>query len=132
MSWGDAASLVTAIAAVTAVAGGYVQFVLKPSFLPSAEFDVDFVPLLRDHEHLYGEVGLVIKNVGSNTLVVEKVRCRVLYKGDEPIDEDRPRQSEPQFAKPRTPEGEAFSDDEGKVWLLLVLEPTFIQPGVTQ
>jgi hypothetical protein len=56
MSWGDAASWITAVVAIAALAGSYVQFVLKPSFLPSAEFDVDFLPLYRDGEYLYGEV----------------------------------------------------------------------------
>jgi hypothetical protein len=106
MTWGDAAALVTAAAAIAAVAGGYVQFVLKPSFLPSAEFDVDFVPLLRDRDCLYGEIAVVITNVGSNTLVVQNVRCIVRYSTDEPAVGTRPRLSEPQFAKLPTPQGE--------------------------
>ena len=112
MTWGDAAALATAAAAIAAVAGGYVQFVLKPSFLPSAEFDVDFMPLLRDRDCLYGEIAVVIKNVGSNTLVVQNVRCIVRYLTDKPAVGTRPRLSEPQFAKLPTPQGEdAFVED---------------------
>jgi hypothetical protein len=43
--WVDISTAVTAAAAVAALGAGYVQFVLKRSILPFAEFDVDFVPL---------------------------------------------------------------------------------------
>lgn len=87
-----------------------MQFVLKPSFLPSAEFDIDFVPLLRDGKHLYGEIAVVITNVGSNTLV-KNVRW-IRYLADELPGGSRPRLSEPQFTKMSTPQGEeAFIEE---------------------
>jgi hypothetical protein len=56
-----AASIITAAAAVTAVVGGYVQFVLKRSVLPSAEFDVQFTPYMRSAFQVVGELALVFK-----------------------------------------------------------------------
>ena len=61
----DAAAMVTAASAVPAVVGGYVQFVLKRSVLPSADDDVAFTPHFVGPEHLVGEVQAVIKNVGT-------------------------------------------------------------------
>jgi hypothetical protein len=75
--WVDVSTVVTAAAAVTALAAGYVQFVLKRSVLPYAEFDVDFTPLYKTGSWLFGEVDLIIKNQGTNMMVVTKVRCRV-------------------------------------------------------
>ena len=46
--WNEVASIVTAIAAVTAVVGGYVQFVLRRAVFPCVEFDVDLVLLRSD------------------------------------------------------------------------------------
>ena len=76
----DAAAIVTAVAAAAAVAAGYVQFVLKRSVLPSAEFDVQFTPYVRGDVQLVGEVELIFKNVGSNMLVVTGVRSRIRYR----------------------------------------------------
>ncbi len=79
-SFGDAAAIVTAATAAIAVAGTYVQFVLKRSVLPSAEFDIQFVPLVREQIYLVGEVDLVFRNTGSAMLVVTGVRSRIRYK----------------------------------------------------
>jgi hypothetical protein len=79
-SLGDVASIITAAAAVTAVVGGYVQFVLKRSVLPSAQFDVEFTPYVRGTVQLVGELALVFKNVGDNTLIVTGVRTRIAYR----------------------------------------------------
>jgi hypothetical protein len=106
MSWGDVGVWITAIAAVLALLGSYVQFVLKPSVLPSAEFDVDFASLYRDSEHLYGEVAVVMKNVGSNTLVVENVRYRLRYLASTPVHAYSKRSSEPLFTPLPDPQGE--------------------------
>lgn len=74
---GDVAAIVTAATAITAIGGGYVQFVLKRSVFPSAEFDVQYTPYMRGELQLVGEVELVFKNVGSTMLVVTGVRSRI-------------------------------------------------------
>ncbi len=78
-SAGAIAAIVTAMAAVLAVGGGYVQFVLKRSLLPSVEFDVDFEMHHSGSTQLIGEVSCVIKNLGSSMLIVTNVKCRIRY-----------------------------------------------------
>jgi hypothetical protein len=78
--WSDAAAIVTAAAAVTVASAGYVQFVLKRSVLPSADFDVEFTPHVLGPEHLVGEVEAVVRNVGPNMLIATNVKCRVRYR----------------------------------------------------
>jgi hypothetical protein len=63
--WVDVSTALTAAAAVAALCAGYVQFVLKRSVLPFAEFDVDFIPLYQTTSWLFGEIDLIIKNQGS-------------------------------------------------------------------
>jgi hypothetical protein len=77
---GDIAALVTAVAAVVALVAGYVQFVLRRWLLPSVEFDVDYTYFCEDAGHAIGEVACLIKNAGSNMLVVTGVRCRMSYR----------------------------------------------------
>ena len=59
---GDISQTVTAVAAVTALAGGYVQFDLKHSLLPCKEFDVRFKTLHRGWSQSIGEISYMIKN----------------------------------------------------------------------
>lgn len=77
---GEIASLVTAVAAVSALAAGYVQFVLRRWLLPSVEFDVDFTCFNGEAGHMIGEVACLIKNTGSNMLLVTEIRCRMSYR----------------------------------------------------
>ena len=64
------ASLVTAVVAVVALIGGYVQFVPRTWLLPSVEFDADFTRLCDDREGGICEVACLITNTGANLLVV--------------------------------------------------------------
>jgi hypothetical protein len=75
---GDAAAIVTAATAVIAVAGSYVQFVLKRYVLP-AEFEVEFTPYVRGSSQLIGEIALIVKNLGSTILTVTRVRSRIRF-----------------------------------------------------
>jgi hypothetical protein len=77
---GDAATLVIAVTAAVVAAAGYVQFVLKRSVLPSAEFDVQFSAYARGRDQLIGEVDLVFRNAGTSILIVSGVRSRVRYR----------------------------------------------------
>lgn len=61
-SLGDAAQVVTAAAALVALGGGYVQFVLKRSLGFLAEFDVNFAPVARGPAYLVGEIEVSIRN----------------------------------------------------------------------
>jgi hypothetical protein len=94
----DAAAVVTAATAVVAVAGSYVQFVLKRLVLPSAQFDVEFTPYVRGSSQLVGEVTLVFKNVGSTTLIVKDVRSRIRFRLQSDAELQAPNDlAEPQF-----------------------------------
>src|SRR5215469_14068426 len=77
---GEIAALVTAVAAVCALAAGYVQFVLRRWLLPSVEFDVEFTCFNGEPGHVIGEVACLIKNTGSNMLLVTGIRCRMSYR----------------------------------------------------
>jgi hypothetical protein len=85
----DAAALVTTATVVVVAAASYVQFILKRSVLPSAQFDVHFVPYVRGAVFLVGEIEMVFKNVGSTMLIVTGVRSRIRYRlsgdGDVPL-----------------------------------------------
>jgi hypothetical protein len=96
--WGDAAAMVTAATAVTAVGASYIQFVLKRSLLPSAESDVEFKPYVCGVRNLVAEVEVVVRNMGATTLVVTDVRCRVVCRLQGDADEVyRKKPTEPQF-----------------------------------
>lgn len=77
---GTVASLVTATVALVALVGGYVQFVLRQGLLPAIEFDVEFAVTHRGVTQLIGEPTLVVRNLGSNTLILTNVRCRIRYR----------------------------------------------------
>ena len=77
---GDISQTVTAVAAVTALAGGYVQFVLKRSLLPCIEFEVRFKTLHRGSSQSIGEISYMIKNVGPGEGTVTNVRGRAMYR----------------------------------------------------
>ena len=103
-SLSDAAVIVTGATAVIALAGSYVQFVLKRTVLPSAEFDVEFMPYVRGSVQLVGEVALVLMNVGPTTLIVTDVRCRIVYRLKNDVEERAGEDpAEPCFAHKMTP-----------------------------
>lgn len=94
----DAAAVVTAATVVMAAAASYVQFILKRSVLPSAQFDVNFAPYVRGPVHLVGEIEITFKNVGLTMLIVTGVRSRIRYRlsndADVPVLNDP---AEPEF-----------------------------------
>jgi len=113
------ASLVTATVALVALIGGYIQFVLRRSLLPAIEFDVEFVTLHRNATQLIGVPTLVIRNLGSNTLILTNVRCRIRYRVETDPEEWWSDGIQPTLAH-RVPR---FFIAEGR---------TFVQPGVSQ
>jgi len=130
VSPGDIAAIVTALVAVIALGGGYVQFVLRRSGLGYVEFDVAFTSLHRGATHLIGEIACVIENVGSSMVIVTNVQCRVRYRASSDS-EEATHGVEPSFEH-------AVEVDPGDVGTLgrhsfwVSKDRTFIQPGVTQ
>ena len=122
---GSVAAIITAVAALVALIGGYVQFVLRRVLLPCIEFDVEFSILDRSTpDQLVGEVLCKIRNVGPAVGYVTNVRCRVLYRlaGESGVRKDEASKGEPSFDH-RLPDEGLFSLDR---------EKRFIQPAVTQ
>jgi hypothetical protein len=144
---GDLASLLTAVTAILALTGGYIQFVLRRALMPCVEFDVE-LSLLRQKISVETavEVICVIKNVGPGVGFVTKVKCRVRYRK---VDEHGRRKVgeygkydglEPFFATAVGDVGASnagVSDASGhgqkaKDLDLSASSRNFIQPGVTQ
>lgn len=113
------ASLVTATVALVALIGGYVQFVLRRSLLPAIEFDVEFGALDRGPTQLVGEVRLVVRNLGANTLILTNVRCRIRYRVETDPEQWWTDGVQPELAH-AVPQ---FFIARGR---------TFVQPGVSQ
>jgi hypothetical protein len=67
---------------MTALVGGYVQFVLRHAIFPCVEFDVDLVLLRIDAAQKVGDIVLTIKNVGPGSGYVANVQARVRYSLD--------------------------------------------------
>lgn len=152
--WTDAAAIVTAAAAVAAAGAGYVQFVLKRSQLPAADFDVEFTPHVLGPEHLVGEVEAVVRNVGLNMLIATNVKCRVRYRlvddadgvfSEEPTEPAFPRRvvslGGDTYGGPLSIPSQSVADALGEEaaastsaddWFPLVSSRTFIQPGEVQ
>ena len=80
MSPGDIAAIVGAVAGVLALAGGYVQFVLRRSGLGQVEFDVELTNHHRGPTQLIVEIACVIKNLGSNMVIVTNLQIRAKYR----------------------------------------------------
>jgi hypothetical protein len=127
---GDIAGIITAFVALLALAGGYVQFVLRRSGLGYVEFDVEFTSHHRGQTQSIGELDFVIKNVGSSMVIVEKLQCRVRYRicGAKASADG----VEPAFEHLLEPVGQAAGTFLGEHWFYVMETRTFIQPGVTQ
>jgi hypothetical protein len=132
LSAGDIAAIVTAVVAVIALGGGYVQFVLRRSGLGYVEFDVEFVTLHRGATGFIGEIVCVIKNVGSSMVIVTNVQCRVRYRSLHDTEEAKHRDGvEPLFGHAIEPAvGDVGTLGKHSFWVSK--DRTFIQPGVTQ
>jgi hypothetical protein len=131
---GDLAAIVGAVAALVALAGGYVQFVLRRSGLGQVEFDVELTNHHRGPTQLIVEIACVIKNLGSNMVIVTNVQIRARYRqvGDSETSKDGVEPALEHVIKPDVPQ----EDPERRLlrgdWFYLVRTRTFIQPGVTQ
>jgi hypothetical protein len=122
---GSIAAIITAAAALAALIGGYVQFVLRRALLPCIEFDMEFLVLDRSAtDQLVGEILLIIRNVGPAVGYVTNVRCRVLYRlsGESGVRQEKRSKGEPVFAH-RLPDEGVFTFDR---------EKRFIQSAITQ
>jgi hypothetical protein len=131
VSPGDVAAIVTAVVAVAALGGGYLQFVLRRSGLGYVEFDVEFIDHHHGSAHLIGELAFVIKNVGSSMVIVTNVQCRARYRleGDS---EDNADGVEPRFEHVIVSATRPTGTPLGEHWFFVMEPRTFIQPGVTQ
>jgi hypothetical protein len=114
-------SLIAATAAVLALIGGYIQFVLKRSILPSLQFDTDFKVHGMGPKSTIGEVACTVTNTGTNIGVIENVRFRIRYRRF--ADDDVPYLDglEPQFLgllhdPSYTPEPEPSRTRRNSLW----------------
>jgi hypothetical protein len=77
----DIAPIITAAAALVALIGGYIQFVLRRAIHPCIEFDVEFSTLNHPApDQAVGEVICLIRNEGPGVGYVTNVRCRIRYR----------------------------------------------------
>ena len=154
-SLGGIAGIITAIAAVGALIGGYTQFVLVRSILPCIEFDVDFKLLQHlGGQQSVGDIVCSVKNVGPGVGFVTNVYGRVRYRlvgdpegsrdGVEPtfphaVPDEQRRPVHPE--SPATAERETTKPDVGTGRKPILGNSAFefapglrnyIQPGVTQ
>jgi len=120
-------AIITAVVAVVALVGGYVQFVLRRSGVGYIEFDVEYTAHHHGRAGLIGELEFVIRNVGSSMVVLIDVQCRARYRRDgDP--EDRSDGVEPRFEHVIAP---AAGTSPGEHWFVVIGSRTFVQPGVT-
>jgi hypothetical protein len=131
VSAGDIAGIIAAAVALIALAGGYVQFVLRRSGLGYIEFDVEFTNYHRGQTQSIGELDFVIKNVGSSMVVVKNLQCRARYRLLRDPEESA-NGVEPEFEHLIVPAGQSAGTFLGKHWFFVMEPRTFIQPGVTQ
>jgi hypothetical protein len=134
--WSELAAVVTAVAAVTAVIGGYVQFVLRRAVFPCVEFDVDFTLLRTDAEQKIGDIVLTIKNVGPGAGYVANVQARVRYSldGGIGVNQDGVEPAFGHLVQSQTRPGPTLRLILGNGGFLFApnWSRAFIQPGVTQ
>jgi hypothetical protein len=102
---GDIAAIVGAAAALVALAGGYVQFVLRRSGLGQVEFDVELTNHHRGPTQLIVEIACMIKNLGSNMVIVTNVQIRARYRhaGDSETSKDGVEPALEHVIKPDVP-----------------------------
>lgn len=115
------APIITAAAALVALTGGYIQFVLRRAIHPCIEFDVEFsIPNHPASDQEVGDIICRIRNEGPGVGYVTNVRCRVRYRlaGES----GKAKEDEPDFAHRLPAQGFFHLDPENR----------FIQPGVTQ
>ncbi|MBP2324858.1 hypothetical protein JOF56_005243 [Kibdelosporangium banguiense] len=136
MRWNELGPVIAAVATVTALVGGYVQFVLRRAIYPCIEFDVDFILLRMDAVRKVGDIVLTVRNVGPGVGHVVNVQGRVRYSADDGAGVSRDG-IEPAFGhlvQPQASPGPAFQPILGNGAFLFAPNwpRAFIQPGVTQ
>jgi hypothetical protein len=129
-------AIITAVAALIALVGGYVQFVVRRAILPCVEFDVDLVMLRSDAHQKVGDIVCTVKNVGPGSGYVANVQGRVRYSlddessvGPDGIEPDLPHRVLPPADSEATP---ASILGSGAFAFAKNWSPAFIQPEVTQ
>ena len=139
MTPGDIAALVTAVAVLSTLVGGFVQFVLRRTGLGQVEFDVDLTRHYRGPTQVIVEIACVIKNLGSSMVIVENVQLRARYRKTPDPEETRDG-VEPALAHVIKPDKAEYDNPKydpedkllGEDWFWVLRPRTFIQPGVTQ
>jgi hypothetical protein len=128
----DVAAIVTAVVALLALAGGYVQFVLRRTGLGQLEFDVELTKHSPGPKEQIAEIVFVIKNLGANMVIVEhlQVRARYRLRGDAETSTNGVEPALPHAIAPDVPQSDRLL--LGKHWFWVLKQRTFIQPGVTQ
>jgi hypothetical protein len=129
---GDIAAIVSIAVAILALAGGYVQFVLRRTGLGQVEFDVELTNHHRGPTQLIAEIACVMTNLGSNMVIVTNVQLRARYRlaGDSEDSTDGVEPTLEHVIEPAVPQGDPLL--LGKHWFFVVKPRTFVQPGVTQ
>jgi hypothetical protein len=134
--WSEVAAVVTAVAAVTALAGGYVQFVLRRAVFPCVEFDVDFIVLRIDAVQKIGDIVLTVRNVGPGAGYIANVQGRVRYSadGETGVAYDGIEPAFGHLVQPATGPGPTPRLMLGNGGFVFAprWQDAFIQPGVTQ
>jgi hypothetical protein len=130
----EVAAVVTAVAAVTAVIGGYMQFVLRRAVFPCVEFDVDLIVLRVSAVQHVGDIVLSIKNVGPGAGYVANVHGRVRYSldGETGVAQDGVEPVFGHLVQPPTVPGPTLLLNRGGFLFAPRWQRSFIQPGVTQ
>lgn len=94
---GDIAAVITALSVFVATIAGYIQYVVRRAV--AAQFDVEFVALGSASGMVVGDVNCLIRNLGSNVLVVTRVAFRGRYSVDDDPDEDISHNMEPALGR---------------------------------
>ena len=136
MRWNELAPVVTAVAAMIVLVGGYVRFVLRRALYPCVEFDVDFVALRIDGTQKVGDIVLTIKNVGPGAGYVNHVQGRVRYAldGETGVSRDGVEPVFSHLIQPQTSPGQTNRMILGNGGFMFAPNwpRAFVQPGVTQ
>jgi hypothetical protein len=126
---GDIAAVITALAVFAATIAGYIEFVVRRAV--AAQFDVEFVALGSASGMVIGDLSCVIKNLGSNVLVVTRVGFRGRYSVDDDLNKDMSHNMEPVLSR------DLLTGEHGKAaWITLFPQNhetrSVVFPGGTQ
>lgn len=94
---GDIAAVITALSVFVATIAGYIQFVVRRAV--AAQFDIEFVALGSASGMVVGDVNCLVRNLGSNVLVVTRVAFRGRYSVNDDPDENISHNMEPALGR---------------------------------